>query len=74
MEMLWDGDMKLSTLHVFDAARAIAHAARKIEPGAVFNVADKGDSDAGKLTAILGQAFNIPVGFAGTVKSNLAAL
>ena len=31
MELLWDGDLKLSTIHVFDVARAIVHCARKVQ-------------------------------------------
>ena len=34
MEFLWDGGLKLSTVHVFDVARAIYFAARKAAPGA----------------------------------------
>jgi nucleoside-diphosphate-sugar epimerase len=74
MELLWDGDMKLSTVHVFDVARAIVHAARKVEAGGVFNIADKGETDVGKINAFLGSIFSIQTGFMGTVKSNLANL
>lgn len=53
-------------MHVFDVARAIVHAARKMTPadGAllILNLADKGDTDAGKITALLGQVFGIPTG------------
>ena len=34
MEFLWDGSLKLSTVHVFDVARAIYFAARKAAHGA----------------------------------------
>ena len=74
MEMLWDGDVKLATVHVFDVARAAVFAARKLPAGAVYNLADKGDSDAGKLTALVARAFGIEAGFAGSIKSNMAAL
>lgn len=40
----------------------------------MFNVADKGDTDQGKLASALGAVFGIETGFVGTIKSNLAAL
>jgi hypothetical protein len=33
MELLWDGDLKAGTVHVYDVARALYFAARKAEPG-----------------------------------------
>lgn len=74
MEMLWDGDMKMSTVHVFDVARSIYWAAKKAAPGAVFNLADKGDTDQGKITGMLGSIFGIDTGFYGSIKSNMAAV
>lgn len=41
---------------------------------AVFNLADKGDTDQGKLAGVLGRLFGIPTGFYGSVMSNLARL
>ena len=72
MELLWDGDLKINTVHVYDVARAIYWAARKAEPGAVFNLADKGDSDAGRVSAALGRIFSIETGFLGSMMSNIA--
>jgi len=43
-------------------------------PLSVFNLADKGDTDQGKLAAALAAVFGIETGFVGTIKSNLAAL
>lgn len=74
MNFLWDGDLKLNTVHVFDVVRAIYFVARKADGGAVFNLADKGDTDAGKVSAALGSIFGIETGFHGSVKSNLAAM
>ncbi len=74
MELLWDGDLKLSTVHVFDVARAIVHCARKVQPVALFNLADKADSDSGSVAGLISKVFNIEIVFAGTIKSNLAAL
>jgi hypothetical protein len=33
MEMLWDGTLKVSTVHVFDVVRAIYFAAKKAPAG-----------------------------------------
>jgi len=74
MELLWDGAAKLSTVHVFDVARAVVLGARKLPAGSVFNLADKGDSDAGKLTAMLAAIFGIEACFSGSIKSNMANL
>lgn len=74
MDMLWDGDMCMSTVHVFDVARAVFTAARKGTPGAVYNVADQGATTQGKICALLAGIFNIEHGFFGSMKSNLAAL
>ena len=40
----------------------------------VFNLADKGDTDQGKIAAAIATIFSIETGFVGTIKSNLAAL
>lgn len=37
----------------------------------VFNLADQGDTDQGKLVAVLGRLFGIETGFYGSVVSNL---
>lgn len=34
MELLWDGDLKAGTVHVYDVVRAIYFAARKVDAGA----------------------------------------
>ena len=40
----------------------------------VFNLADKGDTDQGKIAAAIASVFEIETGFVGTIKSNLAAM
>jgi nucleoside-diphosphate-sugar epimerase len=74
MELLWDRDLRMNTVHVFDVARAIFWAAKKASNGAIFNLADKGETDQGKITSILGAIFGIETGFYGSMKSNLAAV
>lgn len=74
MEFLWGADLKLNTVHVFDVARAIYYAARKVDAGATFNLSDKGDTDQGKVSALLGSLFGIETGFYSSITSNLAKL
>ena len=66
--------MKLNTVHVFDVARAIYFAARKAPPGSVFNLADHGNTDQGRIVGIVGRLFGIETAFVGTMMSNIAAV
>lgn len=68
----WDASLKLNTVHVFDVARAIYFAARKAPAGSVFNLADKGDTDQGRVVRIVCALFNVEAAYAGTIMSNLA--
>jgi len=75
--ILWTGSLKMHTLHVIDACRACWHAATRLPPnpaGALFNVADQGDTDQGKFNKILSSVFRIETDFYGTITSNLAKL
>jgi len=74
MKFLWDGNLRLNTIHMIDMCRAMWHVAH-VEPkcvGQTFNLADKGDTDQGKVNAILATVFNIKTGFAGKMLSNMA--
>ena len=71
MELLWEGGLKCNTVHVYDVARAIVFAARKLEAGSTFNLADAGNTDQGKLAAALGRLFGIETGFYGSIVSNV---
>ena len=46
MKLLWTKDLHMNTVHVGDVVRAMWHVAslRELENGAVFNLADKGNS------------------------------
>lgn len=72
MELMWEGDLHCNTVHVFDVVRAIYFAARKLEPGTTWNLADGGKTDQGQLVALLGGLFGIKTGFYGTTMSMLA--
>jgi nucleoside-diphosphate-sugar epimerase len=75
MKFLWDKGMKLNTVHVLDVCRAMWHVSQAaVAPGAIFNLADKGDTDQGAVSGILGSAFGIKTGFHGALISNLARI
>ncbi|GAM23057.1 hypothetical protein SAMD00019534_062320 [Acytostelium subglobosum LB1] len=74
MEFLWGGDLKVNTVHVNDVCKAIWHVALGAPKGAVFNLADKGDTDQAKINKCLEKVFAIKTGFHGSIVSNLAQL
>ena len=76
MKFLWGSSMKINTVHVTDVVRALWHCATSsaVTAGSTFNVVDKGDTDQGKISAILGKVFGIKTGFHGKIVSNLARM
>jgi len=72
MKLLWDGSMRINSVHVHDVAKAILHVAQNVPVGATFNLADKSDLSQEKLNTSLEEIFKIKTGFQGTVVSNLA--
>jgi nucleoside-diphosphate-sugar epimerase len=73
-EFLWDGALKLSTVHVFDVARAIYFASRKGAPGAVYNLADKGNTDQARVAAALTAVLGVETSFKGSMMSSAAVM
>lgn len=73
-KVLWSGDLKCNTVHVVDVARAMWHVATRAPPGTVYNLADKGCTDQGKVNVVLEAMFGIKTGFIGTMMSNLAKM
>jgi len=74
MKFLWDEKLKINTVHVDDVARALWTVSQKGQLGAVYNVADKSDTDQGDFNKILEKIFGIETGFIGSVVSNLAKM
>lgn len=74
MKFLWTGDLKLNTVHVYDVCKALWHLSQVGAKGSVYNLSDKGDTDAEKISKILESIFSIKTGFAGSIVSNLAQL
>jgi nucleoside-diphosphate-sugar epimerase len=84
-EALYTKELKVNTLHVEDAARAVWTAAEwraskgTIEPGdesipIVFNVVDHGNTSAGDLADALTTVFDIKCTFLGSLVSQFAKL
>lgn len=49
MTMMWDEHMKLNTVHVTDVCRALWVLFERADPGSIWNLCDKSDTDQGKV-------------------------
>jgi nucleoside-diphosphate-sugar epimerase len=67
MKLLWTGDLKIHTVHVHDVVRALFHLCNHGQSGSVYNLADKNDTDQGKINKHLEALFGIKTKFAGKV-------
>ncbi|CAH0516470.1 unnamed protein product [Peronospora belbahrii] len=72
MKLLWDAEMRVNTVHVFDVCQALWHVTTAGDDGDIYNVVDKNDTDQGKINAVLEEIFHIKTGFIGKLVSNLA--
>ncbi|KAJ3438522.1 nad-dependent epimerase/dehydratase [Anaeramoeba flamelloides] len=72
MKFLWNGDLRLNTVHVFDVCSAIWLLVQKGENGKTYNLCDKNDTTQSKINVLLEEIFGIKTGFIGKVMSNLA--
>ncbi|KAJ2497235.1 hypothetical protein GGH96_005259 [Coemansia sp. RSA 1972] len=67
MPILWDKDLRVSTVHVSDVARACVQSAKWIATQAtklaVFNLADPGDTTNAKLANAVAQLFDVKPSF-----------
>lgn len=50
MSLLWDGNMKLNTVHVHDVCRAMWYAIEHVPNGSIWNLCDKSDFDVGQVS------------------------
>lgn len=79
MKLLWSKDLKLNTVHVNDVARASWHAATwyadtKPQGPAIFNLADKQDTDQETINSLLRDIYGIQTGYHGSVVSSFVKL
>lgn len=86
LKYLWTKDLRVNTVHVIDACRALwdtaewyAHGKKNWDEKAygatpIFNVVDKGNTDQGMVADMVGSIFGIATGFQGTFISTFARL
>lgn len=72
MQLLWDGSLKLNTVHVHDVVRALWHLKDHGKSGEIYNLADSGDTTQGTITKIVADAFGIKFDYLGWMKSKAA--
>jgi len=68
MECLYTKDLRLNTVHADDVAKALVFLCTKGDKGAIFNLADKNDTDAGKINECLESVFGIKTSFLNPLK------
>jgi nucleoside-diphosphate-sugar epimerase len=73
MESLYGKDMRVNTVHVKDAAKALWFLCQKGKSGEVYNLSDHGDTDQGKINKILEDLFGIKTTFLGALKMTAAS-
>jgi len=74
MEFLWDKDLKMHSVHVRDAVRAIWHAAVNGKVKEVYNVVDHANTTQGSINKLLEAIFGIKTGYVSTLTSQAAKL
>jgi len=74
MKLLWSEKTRLNTVHVRDVCKALWHLSQKGAVGSVYNLADKNDTDQGKVNAILEKIFGIETGFHGKLVNGVAKM
>ncbi|KAF5286664.1 hypothetical protein FQR65_LT12495 [Abscondita terminalis] len=75
MKLLWNGDLKLNTVHVADVCRAIWFVCNRDDTlGQIYNVVDDGDSTQGSICGLLADIFEIKVDYYGNIVSSAVDL
>jgi len=72
MEFLWDGDLRLHTVHVDDVVAALWHLANNGTVGEVYNLADTNDTTQGSLNKHFEKIYGIKTSFMGNISSKFA--
>jgi len=72
MKLLWDGSLKLNTVHVEDVVRAMWHLKDNGKSGEIYNLADEGDTTQETITAMVAELFGIKYEYLGWMKSKAA--
>mmetsp|Transcript_34698 Transcript_34698/g.97837 ORF Transcript_34698/g.97837 Transcript_34698/m.97837 type:complete len:369 (+) Transcript_34698:107-1213(+) len=72
MKLLWDGSLKLNTVHVDDVVRALWHLKDNGKSGDIYNLADSGDTSQEDITKYVAKLYGIKYEFLGWMKSKAA--
>ena len=72
MELLWDSDLAINTVHVDDVVRALWHLSQNGKAGEIYNLADTANSNQGSICKLLEEMFGIKTDFKGNIASKLA--
>jgi nucleoside-diphosphate-sugar epimerase len=73
MECLYSKDLRVNTVHVDDVAKALHFLCTKGEKGQIYNLADKNDTDCGKINDLLEEIFGIKTSFLNAIKMSAAS-
>jgi len=73
METLYTKSLKLNTVHVDDVAKALWFLTTHGPSGSIWNLADKGDTDQGKINTLLEQLYGIKTQFLNQIKMTAAS-
>jgi nucleoside-diphosphate-sugar epimerase len=68
LKSLYTKDLKLNTVHVKDVAKALWFLTEHAESGTIWNLADKNDTDQGKVNQWLEEIFGIKTKFINSVE------
>jgi len=72
MKFLYDGELRLNTVHVRDVSKALLHLAQNGKIGEVYNLADKNDTDQQKINVILEKIYGIKTGYTNKMQNLFA--
>jgi len=73
MQSLYTKDLRTNTVHADDAAKALHFLFTNGKSGDIYNLADKGDTDQGKVNKCIEAIYGIKTGFVNALKMTAAA-
>lgn len=72
MKVLWDKDLTVNTIHVYDLCRAICFVAQNDQAvGQVYNVVDEGCTTQGIINDIVSKIFNIKISYIDNIITSM---
>lgn len=68
MKQLWNGDVKLATVHVKDLCRAVLYSLTS-KKNSIYNVSDEGHTDLETINRIISKLIGVDYEFYGNIYS-----